>query len=213
MKSLFNLENPLFQLLTRVGDLIILNVLFLLCSVPIVTAGAAMAAMSQVTQGFVMDKEPGVFKTFFKGFRENFKQATLIWLALLVIFTAMAANLFFITIYVGGLPGALLKGLVWLLLLLSLSVGIIMLQLIVRYKNDLRQHCTNAMILAVIKLPRTAAMLFLSILPFLIAYLSLNTFVNTLVFWLMIGFGFVNYLDSCLMAPVFRELEKEKEDT
>ena len=48
MRDFFNIESPFMQLLTRVGDLIIVNVLFLVCCVPIVTIGAAIAALHKV---------------------------------------------------------------------------------------------------------------------------------------------------------------------
>ena len=43
MKNIFNLEGPLMQMLTRVGDMILLNVLFLICCIPVITAGASIA--------------------------------------------------------------------------------------------------------------------------------------------------------------------------
>ena len=92
MKDLFNIESPFMQLLTRVGDLIIVNVLYLLCCVPIVTIGAATAALHKVGQAIVYDTDNGIAKTFFRAFRDNFKQATALWLMMVVFAAAMGCN-------------------------------------------------------------------------------------------------------------------------
>ena len=62
MKNLFHPENPVMQFLSRVGDLIIVNALFLLCCLPVVTAGAAQAALHRVTQSMVLEEDGGVVK-------------------------------------------------------------------------------------------------------------------------------------------------------
>ena len=43
--SFFNLDSPVMRFLTKVADLIILNILFLICCIPIVTIGAASTAL------------------------------------------------------------------------------------------------------------------------------------------------------------------------
>ena len=50
MKSLFNLDNPVMQFLSRVADIMLLNMLTLVCSLPIITAGAALSAPVFVRQ-------------------------------------------------------------------------------------------------------------------------------------------------------------------
>ena len=47
MNNLFSLENPLMRFLARVFDMIVTNALFLICCVPVVTAGAAIAALNK----------------------------------------------------------------------------------------------------------------------------------------------------------------------
>ena len=72
MKNIFNLESPMMQLLTKAGDMILLNVMFLICCIPVVTAGASIAAMHKMMQEIVYDTDSGTFKGFFRAFRDNF---------------------------------------------------------------------------------------------------------------------------------------------
>ena len=84
MGRIFNMDNKFFTFMSRVADLIILNVVFIVCCIPIVTIGASVTAMNYVTMKMARNEESYIVKSFFKSFRENFKQATIIWLILLV---------------------------------------------------------------------------------------------------------------------------------
>lgn len=205
------LDNPFVQILSRIGDLILVNMLFILCSIPVITAGAAAAALHKVAQSIVMDTEVGVFMPFFRAFKENFKQATVLWLGELVILGALVS---YRLIFDGFLPQGVASVLNILLLvvgLLLLCVAVYALPLLVRYENSLSQLLKNAAILSVIKLPRTLAMVGLALIMPVTFYLSVTVFIDTLFFWMIIGFGFVAYLDSKLLKPVFLELERVKE--
>jgi len=87
-----------------------------------------------------------------------------------------------------------------------------MIPLLVRYDNTLRQHLANAVILAIIKLPKTIAMVVLNALPLIVFLLSLNVFLQTMVFWLFIGFAFVAFMNSSMLKKVFAQIEGEKKD-
>ncbi len=207
MKNLFNLENPFIQFLARVGDMMLANFLFLLCSIPVVTAGAAVTAMHKITQDIATEKEDGLLRTFFRAFRENFKNATIAWGAMLLFFVGMGCNLLLVITYLTGIPALIAKVFLAALTVTVLAVGAYLFPLMVRYENTLKEHALNALILSVVKLPRTVALVLLNILPILIAYFSMQTFVSTLVFWLCIGFAFCSYISSTLLLPVFQEME------
>ena len=76
---------------------------------PIVTIGAATAALHKVAQAIVYDTDNGIFKTFFRAFRENFKQATALWLMMLFFATAMICNYMLISGFVAGTLATVLK--------------------------------------------------------------------------------------------------------
>ena len=207
MRDFFNIESPFMQLLTRVGDLIIVTALYLVCCVPIVTIGAATAALHKVAQAIVYDTDNGIFKTFFRAFRENFRQATALWLVMLFFAAAMGCNYMLISGFVAGTPATVLKGALVVAIGLVLVMAAYMFPLMVRYTNTLRELATNALILAVVKLPRTVGLFLLRCMPLLILALSLETFLYTMVFWLASGFGFTAYMSASLLKPVFAELE------
>lgn len=80
-----NIDSPFMQVMNKVADLMILNLLTVVCMIPLITAGAALTAMHYQVLKIVRDEECYVVKGYFKAFRENFVQSTAIWLILLVI--------------------------------------------------------------------------------------------------------------------------------
>ena len=90
MSSLFNMDSPIMRFLSRVCDIMILNILCIVFCIPIITAGASVTAMYTVTLKMVRGEESYIFKGFLKAFKENFKQSTIIWLILLVIGALLA---------------------------------------------------------------------------------------------------------------------------
>ncbi len=85
MRSLFNPENPVMNFIGKIGLGIYLNLLWVLCSLPIITAGAATTALFRACRYVIQEKGSGVTPVFFKAFKSNFKQSTLVWLLLLVL--------------------------------------------------------------------------------------------------------------------------------
>ena len=86
MNSLFSYENKFMQALMTLGDLIILNLLFLICSLPVVTMGAAQAGLYTAVRTIVdKDDDTAPVKAFFRGFKSGFIKITLVWIPLLII--------------------------------------------------------------------------------------------------------------------------------
>ena len=83
MRDLCNTDKPLFAVLTKLTYSAYLNILWLVCSLPIVTIGASTTALFYVTLKMAEDRDDGLTRMFFKAFRENFKPATKLWLILL----------------------------------------------------------------------------------------------------------------------------------
>ena len=68
-------DGPFISFLMKLGDMIILHVLWLLCSLPVITAGPALAAAHYAALRIVRDEGGSVCSMFFKAFRINFFQA------------------------------------------------------------------------------------------------------------------------------------------
>ena len=87
-------NGPVFRFINRIGDLMILNLLCIVCCLPIVTAGTSITAMYYVTLRMHRKEDNGVIKDFFHSFRQNLKQGVLLHLLLSAITIILALDLY-----------------------------------------------------------------------------------------------------------------------
>ena len=97
MGKLFDLESPLFSGLNKMADLIYLNLLTFVCCIPIITIGASMTALNYVVLKMVRNEDSHLTRQFFKSFKQNFKQATIIWLIILLAIIVLAGDFYIFT--------------------------------------------------------------------------------------------------------------------
>lgn len=81
----FSYDSKFSQIMLKFCAGCYLNLLWFLFSIPIFTIGASTAALFHVTLKIARDEDPKLFTEFLKGFRNNFKQATVLWLIMLVL--------------------------------------------------------------------------------------------------------------------------------
>lgn len=211
LKKLFDMDNPVVRFMGRVGDLIVLNALFLVCSLPLVTVGASLTAMIKVIQGMLTGSEPGMIKTFFRAFRQNFRQATVVWLLLAALLAVMGYDFFLIGANFDGSLALGLRAAVGAVTVVVLAAAGYVFPLIARYENTLGRHLSNALILAVAKLPRTLCVTALNVLPAALAFFSMRVFLYSIAVWVLVGFAAVCWLDCLLLRGVLRQLESAPE--
>lgn len=80
-----NYDSPFMNFLRRLVDYVCVGILWLLVSVPVITFGAGCTAALQTVERVIRNEEGKITPTFFRCFRKEFKQATLLWLLQLPI--------------------------------------------------------------------------------------------------------------------------------
>ena len=208
MGGIFNPDSPLMRTLGRVADLLILNVLVVVCCIPVITAGAAFSAMHYVLLKLVRGEEGYVAKSFFRSFKENFRQATVLWLIVLVFISIFIMD-FFILRYSGiTFPAVLVYSLLFLIFV-GMMIVIYIFALQSHFVNTVRGTLRNAVFMMIAHLPRSIGMLCLTLMPVLLLYLVEQ--IMPLV--LMLGITLPAYGCAFIYDPVFRKYEElaEKE--
>ncbi len=94
MDKIFNLDNPIWNFLGKIVDMMLLTILWAVTSIPIVTIGASTTALYSVMLKLAQDKEGYVVRAYFGAFMENFKQSTIAWLIMLVIGIVLTGDLY-----------------------------------------------------------------------------------------------------------------------
>ena len=83
MSNLIDPDRPLMAFITKMAYSAYLNILWLICCLPVVTIGASTTALFYVTLKMAEDRDDGLTGMFFRAFRQNFLPATKLWLVLL----------------------------------------------------------------------------------------------------------------------------------
>jgi len=213
MNKLFSFDSPVFQFLEKVANFFIVNTLFMLCSLPIITAGASLTAAFKVMQNMTMDNEQPIAKSFFKAFKGDFKQATVVWLIVLGVVAFLALDLLLVYFNLTGYIALLLYVFLGVCSVVTLGSAVFSFQTIARYDNTLKEHLRNGFFLAVGNLPTTVIVLAVLIIPFFLLFVNPVAFFNSLLFWAVIGMSILFYCATLLIRPIFRRLEEPVEET
>jgi len=200
MQKLFSPDSAFMRAMSRVGDLLILNFFFLLTSIPIVTIGAGATALYTVCFRFDTDKEAGIVGSYFRAFRANWKQATIIWLILLVCGGSACLNVF-LFYSLSGVFRYLAVLFALLLALLLLTAGYTF-PLLSRFDNPVMTTLKNAFALSLGYLLRSVLMMLLNLLPFIVFLTDVYLFFQTAFLWAAVYFSAAAYLNSRLLRPV-----------
>lgn len=204
------IDNPIMRGMGRLADFIILNILWVICSIPIITIGASTAALYTVMLKLVKNEEGYIARGFLKAFKENFKQSTIMWIIFLllgIIFAVDFASIKLMQDNIGSVfqilflfMGALLSA--WMVYAFALQA---------RFVNTVKNTLKNALILMFAKLPFTVLIVIITIGPVLATFLTFQTLVIGIMVWFFAGFSLVAWLNSLLLRIVFRKLEERGE--
>lgn len=200
--KLFNLDSPLMQALSRVADIMLLNVLTFICCIPIVTAGASLTAMHYMCLKMVRNEETYLVRGFFKSFKENFKQATVIWLLQLVVFFVLGYDFFIMYTSEEGL-NIVLQVLIFIVTILALLTSSFVYPILARFVNTVPRTIKNALFVSIMQLPKAILMIIMSAIP-IILILYVPQVIPLVLFF---GFALPAYLFAKLYNKFFKKLE------
>lgn len=201
MQALFSPDSRFMRAMSRIGDLLILNFFFLLTCIPVITIGAASTALYTVCFRFDTERETGVIRSYFAAFRDNWKQATVLWLILLVCGGSACFNAYLFCCMSGILHYAFVPFLI--LFALVLLIGSYVFPLLSQFDNSTLSTLKNGLALSLGYLPRSVLITALNIFPFILLLTDLYIFLQTAFLWVALYFAAAAYLNSWLLKKVF----------
>ena len=203
MSKLFRMDSPLMRFLTKIADLMVLNILFCITSIPLITIGASWTALYSVTLKMVRDEEGSVSRSYFRSFRQNFRQATLLWLGVLVVLALLALDIRVLNGMAGGTAPGLLRVGVEILALLGIMVLQYLFPSLARFEASLADTLKNACMMALAHLPKTALMTAAAVGAVWITLINNTTIAVGLMVWPLIGFSLMAFGNSGILRKIF----------
>ena len=211
MEALFSPDSKFMQAMSRIADLILLNVIFLLSCVPIVTIGAAVTGLCTVCFRMGTPREHGVITSYFRAFRDNWKQATALWLLLLFLGCTACLN---IRIF-SRMPGVIsyAAALFALLFVLVLLIAAWVFPLLSQFDNSISAMLKNAVFLSLGHLPRSILLVLIQVFPFALLILQPYLFFYTGFIWVLIYFSAAAYICSFLLKKALAPYLPNEEES
>lgn len=199
----FSYESKFSQAMLKLCGACYLNLLWILCSLPIFTMGASTTALYYVTLKIVQGDDNNITAMFFRAFRENFRQATTLWLIMLGIGLLLAGDgyiLYHLHHSTVGVPAVL-----WTLMLALIIVAAIAYVIVLMYLFPLVASVQNTN-WAMLKNSFFSGIhyLFCSILVFAIHLAMFYVVVNLFTPLIIFGQGLCALLSSYLLINVIR---------
>ena len=202
--KIFDLDSPLMNVLNKMADLMWLNILTLICYIPIITAGAAFTSMHYVALKIVRNEESYITRSFFKSFKTNFRQATLIWLMILLIAAVLGGDYYIIT--KSGIQfSSVLVVLIMAAAVLVICTTLYVFPVLAKFDNTIMGTIRNAFIMSILQLPKTVVMFVMAFFPLIIYLVSLRLIPIIFLF----GFSLPAYASAMLYNKFFQKLEDQ----
>lgn len=156
MKSFFSIDSPIIRFLSTVADLMVVNLLWILCSLPIITIGASTTACYYVC--FRMTRGEGsVIRDFFSSFKKNFKQATILWLVAVLVAGLLCFD-FIVLNQISFLGKEILRVFIIIFTAICLFAALYAFPLISQFENSIKNTIKNALHLSLFHFGKTILM-------------------------------------------------------
>lgn len=206
MNRLFNMNSPFWQFMSKITDLLILNVIFVISCIPVITIGTAISSLYYMCLKLKRNESPYIWKGYWKAFRENFKQSTIIWLVSLVI------------IYFLGMDYSILKlqesntltfsrGLIWLATIIFFSIFIYIFPIVSHFHCTIRQAVKNSFYMALGHLPFTILLIVIFGGIIFLTTITPGLTAMIMVLGILCGFSVVTYLVCGIFNHIFKKYE------
>lgn len=207
--DIFNYEGKFARFMTRLMELVLLNCVFILTCLPIITIGASVTALYSISLKMVRKEEGYVIRGYLKDFIRNFKQATIFWLIALllyfllyVIYTAAAVN-----------SGTLLTVYTVITTAMAILYSIFFLfvfPLIATFKNTLKGTFINALSMIIAHFPMVLTAYLTIAVPFFVSFgVDTRIMQYALLFWILIGFSLLTLWSSVYINKIFSRYREE----
>lgn len=204
MKGIFSLDSKLMQGLSRLGDILILNVLYLLTCIPIITIGAATNALYSVCFKMGTDDEGSLYRRYFRVFAADFKQATVLWLILFAVGFSSVYYFFLFFSAAGALRYVCIPAL--LIFLAAAFTAGYAFPLLSQFEDPTKVILRNALLLSMGYLPRSLVIAVVDLLPAALFFFAPYTFLRLGIVWFTVYFSAAACLNARLLRGVFDRL-------
>lgn len=196
-------ESTFGRLMARIWVLVVANILFVLCTVPVITIGPGLAALHYTILKMLRgDIDLNPFTTFWQGLKANFKQAAVTWLVLLVLAVLIYLEWFWCGQF-GGVFLLFQSGLA-AIALAALIIGLYMFPTMAAFRASLKELVKDSVFFAFRKPLYLLVVLFFSIFPMVLTFTDIQLLPLYAFIWVTCGFSLVCLVTDSLLLKEYQ---------
>ncbi|MDD3277824.1 MAG: DUF624 domain-containing protein [Lachnospiraceae bacterium] len=208
--GIFNVDSKFSIFMSKLFDLMVLNFIFIIMCIPIITIGANVTATYYVTLRMSRNEDSYVWKSYWKSFRQNFKQSTIIWLITLGLGLLLVADIYLTNHVVTGVL-QYIRYFFYCLALIYFFVMLYVFPIQSRFYNKVRYTLRNSFLFAIRHLPYTLLMAAVVIGPTIVATLAGGAvFSYFILVVVLFGFSGTAYINSIFLNKIFKKYIPEE---
>lgn len=199
-------DSPIMKFFGRIGDILVLNLIFVISCVPIFTIGTAIVSLYAVAMKLVRGEELSITKEYWKAYKGNLKKATAVWGIMAAIGILIFFDFRFIRV-LGDSGYFVMKVILGIILGMYLLTFLYLFPYIARFENSYLNIFRNSFLLSAAHIPSTILMLGISLGVLFLTLATSKTFVIGTIVWFFAGFAAVAYINSFLLCKIFSKYE------
>lgn len=209
MRNLFSYDGLIYRFFSTVCDLILINLLWLVCSIPLITIGAATTAVHYSCQKYARG-EGTLFKNFFHAFRQNWTQSTIVWLLILLLAASFLLDYSLLIPLI--FPGKIVVVIIlWLLIFLCVMAAHYVFPLIARFENTIKNFLINSVLFSVQNILTSLQICLPTLIIAFILLFDINLFIRLGILWLLLGVSVPVYIQTKILSKVFQPYLSDEE--
>lgn len=207
----FDVDNGVMKAVGKIADIFCLSIMFIICSLPIVTIGTAATALYYTVNKVIRNDRGYVFREYVSAFKSNFKQTTPIWLLVLALAGLLGFDVYVMRGWAEN--GSKLGAFVVIFLIMGaflLAWSFYLFAYMARFENTRKQSMKNALLMSLIHLPWTGLLVLLALVTAVIVYLIPISLVFVPGTFALIESFILEKIFWKYMSEEDREAEKER---
>lgn len=205
MERIFPMDGKFFTFITKLSDLLLLNVLFIITCLPILTIGVSLTALYQTTLQLADNTDSYILRNYFSNWKQNLKQGILIWIPSFIMLILCIFNLSVLPHMPQNLYRTTCLCLQFVLLFFLYGIFLYAFSLPKVYRSSCLNTLRNALFMTFKHLPVTCLYLCISVIPYALIILLPKITGWILSFFIVIGSSGTAYIHSYILQKVFKK--------
>lgn len=205
MDNLFEYDNKFFEVLGKITDIIILNLLCIISCLPIITIGASVTATYFVALQMVRNEETYIIREFIKRFKENFIFSTKVWSIILIIGLVLSFDFYISRLILNEYMRITLQFILTIVSIIFIFLLTYVFPIISKFENTIKNTMINSILISIQHLPKTIFMVFINLSPIILTLILSNYWGHILFFYTVMGFASITYINSIFFNKIFEK--------